>query len=137
MVSFNWIDKQDGIDDVLAEDINEIAHAVQEISSDIAETSSVLLSKADKPKKEYFPDVQTITLADNTNYVASDVISNLTIIYPEGDFIASLTFTLASEGAITITLPESKYIGGAPTFAKGETWELNIKNGVVVGGLVE
>lgn len=93
-------------------------------------------NKADKPQKEYFPDVQTITLADNTNYVA-DVISNLTIIYPEGDFIASLTFTLASEGAITITLPESKYIGGTPTFAKGETWELNIKNGVVVGGLVE
>ena len=33
--------------------------------------------------------------------------------------------------------PESKYIGGVPEFANGETWELNIKNGVVVGGKVE
>jgi hypothetical protein len=28
---FNWIDKQDGIDDVLAEDINNVAHAVMDL----------------------------------------------------------------------------------------------------------
>jgi hypothetical protein len=117
---------------------NEYARGDHRHPTDTTRASVADLNKkADKPKNEYFPDVQTITLADNTNYVASDVISSLTIIYPEGDFIASLTFTLASEGAITITLPESKYIGGTPTFAKGETWELNIRNGVVVGGLVE
>ena len=117
---------------------SELPQKVSELENDSGYlVAADIENKADKPQKEYFPDVQTITLADNTNYVASDVISNLTIIYPEGDFIASLTFTLASEGDITITLPESKYIGGAPTFANGETWELNIKNGVVVGGLVE
>ena len=78
-----------------------------------------------------------ITLADNTTYYAESEISTLTVIYPAGTFISSLEFKLANTGDITITLPQSKYIGGTPTFANGETWELNIKNGVVVGGLVE
>ena len=102
-----------------------------------AETDARLSNKADTPKKYFFISGDTITLADNTTYCAEGKISTLTIIYPETDFICSLEFTLASEGDITITLPESKYIGGSPTFANGETWELNIKNGVVVGGLVE
>ena len=97
----------------------------------------VLKSKADKPKSVAFADGDTIILADNTTYYAESEISSLTVIYPETNFICSLEFTLASEGDVTITLPTSKYIGGAPTFANGETWELNIKNGVVVGGLVE
>ena len=134
-----WIDKQDGVSDVLAEDINEIAHAVQENSSDIEEANSVLLSKADKPKKAVFNDIGTVTLADNTIYYAEE-ISQLSNEYPEGDFMCSLTFTLSDieDLDVTVTLPgTSKYIGGTPTFAKGETWELNIKNGVVVGGLVK
>ena len=75
-------------------------------------------------------------LSDNTEYVASEPISTLTVTYPETDFLCSLYFTLASEGDITITLPESKYIGETPEFKNGETWELSIKNGVVVGGKV-
>lgn len=96
-----------------------------------------LKSKTDKPKSVAFADSDTITLADNTTYYANSEISSLTVIYPETNFICSLEFNLASQGDITITLPQSKYIGGAPTFANGETWELNIMNGVVVGGLVE
>lgn len=97
-----------------------------------------LNKKADKPKKEIFPDAVPITLADNTDYVGVDNVQTLDINYPDGDFIASITFTIVdAPHEFTITLPESKYIGGAPTFANGETWELNIKNGVVVGGLVE
>lgn len=97
-------------------------------------------SKADKTKLEVFSDYSTITLEDNTTYSADEPISNLTIEYKTDNpnFIASIHFTLAAEGDITIKLPNtSGYIGGAPTFAKGETWELNIKNGVVVGGLIE
>jgi hypothetical protein len=84
-----------------------------------------------------FTDGSTLTIEDNTEYIAETDITNLTIVYPNTPFICSFSFTLASEGDITITLPESKYIGGAPSFANGETWELNIKNGVVVGGLAE
>ena len=89
------------------------------------------------PKRREVWNGETLTLADNTEYVGREEITNLTIIYPDTDFICSFNFTLASEGSITITLPESKYIGSIPSFANGETWELNIKNGVVVGGLVE
>ena len=101
------------------------------------ETDELLSTKADKPQYVMFSDGDTITLVDNTTYYTEGTISNLTIIYPSESFICSLEFTLATTGNITITLPESKYIGGTPTFANGETWELNIKNGVVVGGLVE
>jgi hypothetical protein len=98
-----------------------------------------LNKKADKPKKVVFNDIYPLKLADNTIYYAEE-ISQLSIEYPEGDFMCSLTFTLSDieDLDVTVTLPgTSKYIGGTPTFAKGETWELNIKNGVVVGGLVE
>ena len=101
------------------------------------ETDELLSIKADKSQYIMFSDGDTITLVDNTTYYTEGTISNLTIIYPSESFICSLEFTLATTGNITITLPESKYIGGTPTFANGETWELNIKNGVVVGGLVE
>ena len=113
-------DGQDGKDYVLTdEDKKEIA--------DMVKPARVLITSGD-----------TITLADNTTYYAEGVISELTINYPNNDYICSLEFTLSSTDDITIKLPDtSKYIGGTPTFAKGETWELNIKNGVVVGGLIE
>lgn len=95
------------------------------------------LENSVKPQKQTFENDATITVTDNTEYVADGEITNLTIIYPDTDFICSFNFTLASEGSITITLPESKYIGSTPSFANGDTWELNIKNKVVVGGLVE
>lgn len=99
-----------------------------------------LNKKADKPEtKVYNSSHVSLTLKDNTHYRFKAPVQQINVIYPEGDYICSLEFTVSSEedADILITLPESKYIGGTPTFAKGETWELNIKNGVVVGGLVE
>lgn len=84
-----------------------------------------------------FLNGETIEIGNNTIYEATEKITNLTVTYPEENFIGSIIFTLADEGNIAITLPESKYIGGVPTFANGETWELNIRNGIVVGGRVE
>lgn len=88
-------------------------------------------------KQEAFTDNFDIYLEDNTVYTAQEPISNLIIEYPPDDFISSLIFTLADEGDITISLPESKYIGKPPTFANGETWELSIRNGIVIGGKAE
>lgn len=90
-----------------------------------------------KIKRVEFSNGAEITVEDNTEYTATEPITNLVITYPETDFICSFNFALAESGNITIDLPESKYIGEIPTFANGETWELNIKNGIVVGGLVE
>ena len=85
-----------------------------------------------------FGDQSEIMVVDNTEYTATRPITDLWIYYPETDFTCSFYFTLADEGDITVTLPDTtKYIGGTPEFANGQTWELNIKNGVVVGGLVE
>lgn len=79
-----------------------------------------------------------LILKDNTEYTATETINNLIIQYPSNNFICSLYFTTASEGSITIVFPDTtKYIGGVPDFKPGETWELNIRNGVVVAGKVE
>ena len=88
-------------------------------------------------KEVTFGNGATITVENNTIYTATEEISTLTIIYPETKFMCYFDFTLATEGDITITLPESKYIGAKPTFANGETWEMSIRNGVVVGGKAE
>lgn len=86
---------------------------------------------------EYFsPTKNTISefviyLADNSEYYGTN-ISALDIEYPQGDFECWLRLTFANEGEITVRLPESQYIGSAPTFSNGETWEISIKDGVVI-----
>lgn len=99
--------------------------------------SGKAVAQAVKLKKVVFSDNATLVLEDNTTYIAETPINTLTIVYPQTDFICSVDFTIASEGNVTVTLPTSQYIGTIPTFDNGTTWELNIKNGVVVGGKVE
>lgn len=78
----------------------------------------------------------SMTLADNTEYRLTDV-TELIITYPGGNFECWMRLAFAAEGAITVTLPgATQYIGTTPTFANGETWELSIKDGVVVAGKV-
>lgn len=74
----------------------------------------------------------TITLADNTEYRLTDV-TTLTLTYPTGSFECWMSLTFAESGNITVTLPAgTKYIGTAPDFKNGETWEMSIKDGVVI-----
>lgn len=101
------------------------------IENAVANISEIISEKQDKPK--LITSGTNITLADNTEYRLADV-STLTIAYPSGNFEAWLRITTAASGVITITLPTSSYIGDAPTFGNGETWELSIKDGVVVAG---
>ena len=73
-----------------------------------------------------------ITLADNTEYRLTDV-TTLTLTYPAGDFECWMRLTFAASGDATVTLPTgTKYIGTTPAFANGETWEMSIKDGVVI-----
>lgn len=73
-----------------------------------------------------------ITLADNTEYRFTDV-TTLTLTYPTGNFECWLKLSFAASGSVTVTLPTgTKYIGNAPSFANGETWEMSIKDGVVI-----
>ena len=73
-----------------------------------------------------------ITLADNTEYRLTDV-TTLTLTYPTGNFECWMRLSFAASGNVTVTLPTgTKYIGTTPDFKKGETWEMSIKDGVVI-----
>ena len=73
-----------------------------------------------------------ITLADNTEYRLADV-TTLTLAYPTGNFECWMSLTFAASGTITVTLPTgTKYLGSSPNFKNGETWEVSIKDGVMV-----
>ena len=73
-----------------------------------------------------------IHLFDNEEYRLTDV-TKLRIAYPTGDFECWMRLTFAASGDITVTLPTgTKYIGIAPDFANGETWELSFKDKVLV-----
>ena len=108
-----------------------------------AGTSSFSGSYNDLTNKPAIPSVDwnqvttgtNITLADRTEYRLTDV-TTLTISYSTGNFECWLRLTFADSGDITVTLPESQYIGSTPTFANGETWELSIKDGVIVSARV-
>ena len=72
-----------------------------------------------------------ITLADNTEYRLTDV-TTLTLNYLARKFESWMRLTFAESGNITVTLPaDTKYIGTAPDFKSGETWELSFKDGVI------
>lgn len=73
-----------------------------------------------------------ITLADNTEYRLTDV-TTLTLTYPTGNFECWMRLTFSASGDATVTLPTgTKYIGTTPDFKNGETWEMSIKDGVVI-----
>ena len=72
-----------------------------------------------------------IILADNTEYRLTNV-TTLTLNYPTGDFECWMRLSFAESGNITVTLPaDTKYIGTAPDFKNGETWELSFKDKIL------
>lgn len=73
-----------------------------------------------------------ITLADNTEYRLTNV-SNLTLSYPQGNFECWMRITTASSGTISVNFPSTtRYIGNPPLFEANETWEISVKDGIVV-----
>ena len=91
--------------------------------------------KQDKPSNVTLTDGSTVALADNTEYSGTE-LTNLTFTYPQGDFECYLSLSFASSGTISVTFPTSQYIGSAPTFENGKTYEISIRNGVIVAGEV-
>ena len=73
-----------------------------------------------------------ITLANNTEYRLTGV-QTLTLAFPAGSFECWLRIQTAESGTVSVTFPATvKYIGEAPSFGTGETWELSIKDRVVI-----
>lgn len=75
----------------------------------------------------------SVTLADNAEYRMTG-LQTLTVQFPENEkFECWMRLTFAASGNVTVTLPTgTRYIGNAPGFANGETWEMSIKDGVVI-----
>ena len=83
------------------------------------------------PKSHSHATGSNITLANNTEYRLADV-TTLTLTYPTSDFECWMRLTFAESGTITVTFPtDTKYIGTAPDFKNGETWELSFKDKVL------
>lgn len=75
-----------------------------------------------------------LTIADNTEYDLTN-IEVLNISYPTGKFECYMKLTLSTGSSISISFPAgTTYIGTAPQFGVGETWEISIKDGVVIAG---
>lgn len=111
------------------------SNEIQNIQSDIF---NYIDNETDRRLKTQLFDGSTtfLDIEHNAHYRFTTPVTSLELCYPLEDFICSLEFTVSDEG-FTLILPNSRYLGGTPTFMSGETWELNIMNGVVVGGLIE
>ena len=74
----------------------------------------------------------SVTLADNAEYRMTG-LQTLTVQYPEdAKFECWMRLTFAASGNVTVTLPSgTRYIGNAPSFANGETWEMSIKDKIL------
>ena len=72
------------------------------------------------------------TLADNAEYRMTG-LQMLTVQYPENaKFECWMRLSFAASGDITVTLPAGTgYIGTAPDFHNGETWELSFKDKIL------
>ena len=83
------------------------------------------------PKSHTHAAGSNIALADNTEYRLTDV-TTLTLTYPTGNFECWMRLNFAASGNVTVTLPTgTKYIGTAPDFKNGETWELSFKDKIL------
>ena len=99
--------------------------------------SDTIYVTPDNMSKRYvtITDNSTVVLADNTEYSGTN-LSTVTFTYPSGNFECYLSLSFASSGTITVTFPTSQYIGSVPTFENGKTYEISVRNGVIVAGEV-
>ena len=106
-------------------DESGLARLWQKVKARIA---SDMAGKQNKKTKIEQSGSITRTLADNTEYIFSNV-SSLAMTYPAGDFSCWISFTVRSGG--------TTYIGDVPsTFEAGKTYEISIKNKVAIVGKV-
>lgn len=99
--------------------------------------SDTIYVTPDNMSKRYatITDNSTVALADNTEYTGTN-LTTVTFTYPSGNFECYLSLSFASSGTITVTFPTSQYIGSVPTFENGKTYEISVRNGVIVAGEV-
>jgi hypothetical protein len=122
-----------GLTQMMARFIQPNGASVDTITIPMTGTPSKSSVSLQTPPGSYETAAPTrIALTDNTEYRLTGV-QTLTITFPTGDFACWLRITTAASGTVSVTFPATvKYIGEAPSFGTGETWELSIKDGVVI-----
>lgn len=114
--------------------LSDLNGKLQYNGSDISITKNGVIAALGYTPEAVSTQVTTgsnITLADNTEYRLTDV-TTLNLSYPTGDFECWMRLSCAASGDITVTLPAGTgYIGTAPDFHNGETWELSFKDKIL------
>lgn len=122
-----------GLTQMMARFVQMNGASVDTITIPLAGTpskSSISLQTLPESHKVAAPT--SIKLTDNTEYRLTGV-QTLAITFPTGNFACWLRIQTAESGTITVTFPVTvKYIGEAPAFGAGETWELSVKDSVVI-----
>lgn len=144
-MGLNWTNKQDLVDTILAADVNALAAAIialenasvkthasaHALGGEDALTPAQIGAAAAVSRLTPAGGTVNLTVADNTEYRFSSVVTSLTLAFPAGNFDCWLKFTTGS--SITVTFPSgTKYVGGAPTFEASKTYEISIKDRVVI-----
>lgn len=70
-------------------------------------------------------------LANNSEYRVAAAVGTYAFAWPVSPFEAWLMFTTSSTPSITFPAG-TKYIGGAPSFEASKTYEMSVKDGVVI-----
>ena len=103
----------------------------------------MVTSPTEPIKRVTFENMADIIVEDNTIYSADKPIQYLAITCPPTDCICHFTFTIADKdeddkllGYKIELMGVNGYIGKAPDFKNGETWELSIHNGIIASGKV-
>lgn len=97
-----------------------------------------LNKKQNKPTL-FFHIENPLNLQNNSEYILSNV-SDLSIIFPTEEFheVWLKISTDTNVENINITFPlDAKWISSIPTFLPNQTWELSIKNKVIIAWRVE
>ena len=95
-------------------------------------------SKLQEYTTKFVTKLKTIFAPKVAESYYSDV-TTLAITFPDAEHYEMwIKLSTAASGTVAITFPASaKFIGAEPVFGNDETWEISIKDGVVVAGMVE
>lgn len=118
-----YMDEKHITQDALEKEFQEFSSAYDQIINNAVIT------------QEEFNDYSVLHLEHNKDYHANGDISDLNIHIGSG--ISSVMFKIVDSGDFNIKIIGcSGYIGKAPDFKNGETWELSIHNGIIASGKV-
>lgn len=158
-MGLNWTNKQDLVDTILAADVNALAAAIIALEDTFAAghasthatggsdpiTPASIGAQAAPIRREYTEASRELTIAleDNTEYIiSSSLLYSLTLTFPDTPFDCWLRFTITKYSSssrapdimpLQVNFPSTAtFLGGAPTFEPGKTYEMSIKNGCVV-----